>query len=36
MKAGGYRFGDFIRVGGPLTVLIWLGLSWLLPMVYGL
>ncbi|CAA7619901.1 TrkA-C domain protein [Magnetospirillum sp. SS-4] len=36
MNAGGYSFGDFVRVGGPLTVMMWLGLSWLLPRLYGL
>jgi di/tricarboxylate transporter len=36
MNAGGYRFSDFIRVGVPLTLIVWLCLSWLLPMIYGL
>lgn len=34
MNAGGYTFGDFVRVGVPLTLLIWLVLSFLLPMIY--
>lgn len=34
--AGGYRFGDFARVGLPLTLIMWLGFSILLPIVYGL
>ena len=34
MNAGGYTFGDFVRVGLPLAVLIWLVLSFLLPMIY--
>lgn len=35
MNAGGYTFGDFLRIGVPLTVLMWLVLSWLLPSMYG-
>jgi di/tricarboxylate transporter len=30
MNAGGYRFGDFIRLGLPLQIFIWALLSWLL------
>lgn len=36
MTAGGYEFSDFLRVGVPLTVLIWLTLSWALPALYGI
>jgi di/tricarboxylate transporter len=36
MNAGGYRFTDFVRVGVPLTIIMWLCLSWLLPALYGL
>jgi di/tricarboxylate transporter len=36
MSAGGYRFTDFMRVGVPLTLIVWAVLSWLLPMLYGL
>ena len=36
MNAGGYTFSDFIRVGVPLTLIVWLTLSWLLPAMYGL
>jgi di/tricarboxylate transporter len=36
MNAGGYRFGDFVRVGSPLFVLMWAGLSLLLAMRYAL
>lgn len=36
MNAGGYRFSDFVRVGVPLTLIMWLSLSWLLPTLYGL
>ena len=35
MTAGGYKFSDFVRVGVPLTVLVWLTLSWVLPVMYG-
>lgn len=34
MNAGGYKFNDFVRVGIPLTILMWLVLSWLLPVLY--
>lgn len=36
MNAGGYTFMDFVRVGVPLTIIVWLGLSFLLPMMYSL
>ncbi|MFO7593669.1 MAG: SLC13 family permease [Pseudomonadota bacterium] len=36
MNAGGYRFSDFMRVGVPLTLIVWLVLSWLLPVIYQL
>ena len=36
MNAGGYTFMDFVRVGVPLTVIVWLGLSFLLPTLYTL
>lgn len=36
MNAGGYQFMDFVRVGVPLTVIIWLTLSFLLPILYSL
>jgi di/tricarboxylate transporter len=36
MNAGGYTFLDFVRVGVPLTGIVWLALSWLLPAMYGL
>ena len=35
MNAGGYTFGDFVRIGLPLTLIMWLSLSWLLPRLYG-
>ncbi len=36
MNAGGYTFMDFVRVGIPLTIIVWLGLSFLLPTMYRL
>jgi di/tricarboxylate transporter len=36
MNAGGYTFADFVRVGVPLTLIVWATLSWLLPRMYGL
>jgi di/tricarboxylate transporter len=36
MNAGNYRFGDFVRVGLPLIVLLWLMLTFLLPWLYGM
>lgn len=35
MSAGGYRFTDFLRVGIPLTLLMWAAFSLLLPWIYG-
>jgi len=36
MNAGGYTFMDFVRVGVPLTIILWLVLSWLLTTLYPL
>ena len=36
MNAGGYRFMDFVRIGVPLTLIMWLVFSWLLPTLYPL
>ena len=36
MNAGGYKFGDFVRVGLPLTFLLWIVLSATLVLAYGL
>jgi len=36
LSAGGYKFSDFIRVGIPLTIIMWIGFSLILPMLYGL
>lgn len=35
MNAGGYRFTDFVRLGLPLQLFIWLLLSWLLALGVG-
>lgn len=35
-SAGGYAFSDFLRVGIPLTLLMWLAFSLVLPTLYGL
>ncbi len=34
MSAGGYAFSDFLKVGMPLTLLMWLTLTWLLSVLY--
>lgn len=36
LSAGGYRFTDFYRVGIPLQVIMWLGLTLFLGLAYGL
>ncbi len=36
MTAGGYKFSDFLRVGIPLTVIMWIGFSLVLPLLYEL
>lgn len=36
MNAGGYKFNDFVRVGTPLTLLMWMVLSALLAFAYHL
>ena len=35
-SAGNYRFKDFVRVGVPLMIIMWLTLSWLLPQYFPL
>lgn len=35
-SAGGYAFRDFVRAGIPLTIIMWLSLSWLLPQFFPL
>lgn len=34
MSAGGYKFSDFFRAGLPLQLILWLALSFILPMMY--
>ena len=36
MTVGGYTFNDFLKVGIPLTLIMWLSLSWLIPVFYDL
>jgi di/tricarboxylate transporter len=36
LSAGGYKFTDFLRAGVPLTIIMWLGFSLVLPMIYDL
>jgi len=36
LSAGGYRFTDFLRAGVPLTIIMWIGFSLLLPVLYSL
>ena len=36
MTAGNYKFSDFVRIGVPLTLIMWLSFSWLLPKLYGI
>ena len=34
MSAGNYTFREFVKVGVPLTILMWLVLTWLLSWLY--
>jgi len=34
MSAGNYTFGEFVKVGAPLSVLMWLTLTWVLSSMY--
>jgi di/tricarboxylate transporter len=36
LSAGGYKFSDFLRVGIPLTIIMWIGFSIILPVLYDL
>jgi di/tricarboxylate transporter len=36
MTAGGYRVSDFVRVGLVLQIIMWTGLSLILPLFYNL
>jgi di/tricarboxylate transporter len=32
---GGYKFGDFIRIGLPMNLLTWIATSVIIPMVWS-
>ena len=34
MSAGNYTFGEFVKVGAPLSILMWLTLTWVLSALY--
>ncbi|MCF8131085.1 MAG: SLC13 family permease, partial [Deltaproteobacteria bacterium] len=36
MNAGNYTFNDFLRIGIPLVLIMWMALSLLLPTIFGL
>jgi len=36
LTSGGYKFSDFMRAGIPLTLIMWLGFSLVLPLLYDL
>ena len=36
MSAGGYKFSDFMRVGIPLTLVMWLAFTVIMPILYTL
>lgn len=36
LSAGGYKFADFLRAGIPLTIVMWIGFSIVLPLFYDL
>jgi di/tricarboxylate transporter len=36
LSAGGYKFSDFIRVGVPLAIIMWVGFSIVLPLLYDI
>ncbi|NIV18457.1 MAG: SLC13 family permease [Woeseiaceae bacterium] len=36
LSTGGYRFADFLKAGIPLIVILWIGFSIVLPLMYGL
>jgi len=36
LSAGGYKFSDFLKIGIPLTVIMWIGFSIVLPLLYVL
>ncbi len=34
LSAGGYKFSDFFKVGIPLAIVMWIGFSIALPLLY--
>jgi len=34
MTVGGYSFNDFLKVGIPLTVIMWVSLSFMIPIFF--
>ncbi|HEX9852526.1 MAG TPA: SLC13 family permease, partial [Woeseiaceae bacterium] len=36
LSAGGYKFADFLRVGIPLSIIMWLVLSFMMPWLYNI
>jgi len=36
LSAGGYKFSDFLRVGVPLAIIMWIGFSIVLPLLYDI
>ena len=34
--AGNYRFGDYLRIGLPLNILMWVIASIAIPLIWGL
>ncbi len=36
LSSGGYKFTDFLRAGIPLTLIMWIGFSIVLPLMYGI
>jgi len=31
---GGYRFSDYLRLGAPISLLLWVVIVWLVPQVW--
>jgi len=36
LRPTGYKFSDFLRVGVPLAIIMWVGSSIVLPLLYDL
>ncbi len=36
LSAGGYKFSDIFRVGIPLAIIMWIGFSIVLPLLYDI